>query len=147
VEPILRAAKTELCRAIPEDPSDWVLKKSNGCQGKEVFFLDEMSDVERLALEAGLSKWGASERAVLQRRVSASFLPVTPGAAWHRFQVELRPVVFVLGDSVLLVSEHPSARASSNLDGRGLGNMSQGAHYLSVIREPTPSMVRNPMNP
>lgn len=135
-EPILRTAKTELCPAIPVDPTGWVLKRSNGCQGKEVFFLDEMSAVERSELEASLSKWEPAG-AIRQRRVSSSFLPIAPSMAWFRFQVELRPVVFVLGDSVALVSEHASGRASSNLDSRGVGNMSQGAYYLTVIREPT----------
>jgi uncharacterized circularly permuted ATP-grasp superfamily protein len=136
-EPVLRTAQTELYEGFPADPSGWILKKSNGCQGKEVFFLGELSDAERRRLETTVAAtWGGPEWAVLQRRVSASFLPVSPAAAWHRFQVELRPIGFVIGDGTCIVSDHASGRAFSNLSGRSLGNMSQGAHYIAVLREP-----------
>lgn len=133
--PVLRTAQTELYESFPADPSGWILKKSNGCQGKEVFFLDELSDPERHRLETTIAGWGGPEWAVLQRRVSASFLPVSPAAAWHRFQVELRPIGFVVGDGTCIVSDYASGRALSNLSGRSLGNMSQGAHYIAVLRE------------
>jgi hypothetical protein len=135
-KPILRTVETELCRRLPDDPTGWVLKKSNGCGGREVYFLDGASGAEMHRLEMMLAGWGGSDSAVLQRRVRASFLPISPAVPWHRFQVELRPVGFVIGDLTCIVSEHPSGRALSNLDGHGLGNMSQGAHYLPVIREP-----------
>ncbi len=137
-QPILRTATTALCESMPGDPSGWVFKKSNGCQGNEVFFLDEMSGSAQSQLEARLREWGRIG-AVLQRRVSASFLPISRETTWHRFQIELRPVAFVVGDGVCAVSEHASGRALSNLGGRGLGNISQGAHYLAVIREPVPT--------
>ena len=134
-EPVLPTAQTELYESFPTDPSGWVLKKSNGCQGREVVFLDELSDAERHRFETTIAAWGGPEWAVLQRRVSASFLPVSPAAAWHRFQVELRPIGFVIGDETCMVSDYPSGRALSNLSGRSLGNMSQGAHYIAVLRE------------
>jgi uncharacterized circularly permuted ATP-grasp superfamily protein len=136
-EPVLRTARTALYENSPADPSGWVLKKSNGCQGKEVFFLDELSDAERLRLETTIAGWGGPEWAVLQRRVSASFLPVSRATAWHRFQVELRPIGFIVGDGTCIVSDYASGRALSNLSGRSLGNMSQGAHYVAVLRELT----------
>ena len=136
-DPILRAAETRFCRTMPVDPSGWVLKRSNGCQGREVFFLDRLSEVERLQLGTRLEAWGAAAGAVLQRQVTGSFLSVGSETAPNRFQVELRPFVFVVGDSQCVVAEHASGRAFSNTDGRGVGNMSQGAYYLPVVREPT----------
>lgn len=134
-EPVLRTAHTALYENVPADPSGWVLKKTNGCQGKEVVFLDELSDADRRRIDTTVDAWGGAEWAVLQRRVSASFLPVSPAAAWHRFQVELRPIGFVIGDETCIVSDYVSGRAISNLSGRSLGNMSQGAHYVAVLRE------------
>jgi uncharacterized circularly permuted ATP-grasp superfamily protein len=139
-DPILRAAETHLCRAMIADPAGWVLKRSNGCQGREVFFLDRLSDVERLQLDARLAAWGLPEGAVLQRRVNASFVSSVPDAPERSFQVELRPFAFVIGDAQCLVGQHASGRAFRNTDGRGVGNMSQGACYLTVIREPTSSV-------
>jgi uncharacterized circularly permuted ATP-grasp superfamily protein len=141
-DPILRTAKTELCQVLPNDPSGWVLKRTNGCQGREVFFLDDMSVVERDELQASVAKWGDSECAIVQRRVSASFLPAARDAAAHRFQVELRPFGFVVGDSSCVVGQHACGRAFDLATGRHVGNISQGACYVSVIREPVPATAR-----
>ena len=121
---------------MPVDRSGWVLKRSNGRQGREVFFLNRLSEVEHLQLNTRLAEWGAAG-AVLQRRVTASFLSVGPEATSEGFQVELRPFVFAIGDSHCVVGDHASGRAFRNTDGRGVGNMSRGACYLAVVREPT----------
>lgn len=136
-EPILRAAESHVCRAMPADHADWVLKRSNGSQGREVFFLDRMSEAERQQLNARREAWGRPECAVLQRRVNASFVSSASDAPSCRFQVELRPFAFVIGEAQCVAGEHASGRAFRNTDGRGVGNMSQGARYLPVIREPT----------
>ena len=138
-EPILRAAETVVCRRLPADPREWVLKRSNGRQGREVFFLETMSAVERLRLDSLLDRWGTIGSA-LQRRVNASCLSSTQGPWSDEFQVELRPFVFAIGDAQCVVGEHVSGRAFRNTDGRGLGNMSRGACYLTVVREPASSV-------
>jgi hypothetical protein len=114
-----------------------VLKRSNGCQGGDVFFLGAMSEAERRQLNARVAGWGRPECGVLQRHVSASFVQAGGEVQSLMFQVELRPFAFVIGDSQCLVGDHASGRAFRNADGRRLGNMSHGACYLSVIREPT----------
>jgi uncharacterized circularly permuted ATP-grasp superfamily protein len=135
--PALRTAETRLCDCVPDDPDGWVLKRSSGCQGTDVVFLDGMSAAERLALEATVTS-AQPALAILQRRVDASFLPIPFGGEPQHFQVELRPFAFVIGDSHCIAGGVPSGRAFRNADGRGLGNMSRGARYLSVIREPSP---------
>jgi uncharacterized circularly permuted ATP-grasp superfamily protein len=139
-EPILRTAESRLCRDMPADHSDWVLKRSNGRQGRDVLFLDGMTESERLELDARLTTWGRPEGAVLQRRVDASVISSIPGARSDEFQVELRPFAFVVGDSQCRVGEHASGRAFRNTDGRGVGNMSRGACYVAVVREPSVSV-------
>jgi uncharacterized circularly permuted ATP-grasp superfamily protein len=136
--PLLRTASTEIFRELPADASDWVLKRGDGCQGQAVMFLDDLNAAARQELERRARGWGRAAGAVLQRRVKASVLPMRGAGdgtadAW---QVELRPIVYVVGAATALVAECPSARAFVNLDGRGVGNMSRGAHYLAVIREP-----------
>ena len=136
--PLLRTATTELFRGLPADASDWVLKRGDGCQGQAVVFLDHLGAAARHELERRARSWGPASGAVLQRRVRASVLPIRrggdgPSDAW---QVELRPVVYVVGAATALVAECPSARVFVNVDGRGVGNMSRGAHYLAVMREP-----------
>ena len=135
-KPILRSAETHSCRAMMADPAEWVLKRTNGCQGREVHFLDRLSEVERRTLHARLGVWG-TRGAIVQRRVDASCVTSQPDAPGRGFQVELRPFAFVIGESRCVMGEHISGRAFRNTDGRGLGNMSQGAYYLPVVREPT----------
>ena len=135
---MLRTAATELFRELPADASDWVLKRGDGCQGQAVVFLEGLGAAAQQELERRARSWGPSSGAVLQRRVQASVLPIRgggdgPSDAW---QVELRPVVYVVGAASAVVAECPSARAFVNVDGRGVGNMSRGAHYLAVMREP-----------
>lgn len=136
-DPILPAAPTELFRGMPADPSGWVLKRGDGCQGEAVFFLDGLADAERSSLEARTSTWGDGASAVLQRRIAASILPesLAPETA-EPFQVELRPLAFVLGAGACLAAEHACGRAFRNVDGWGLGNLSRGARCVGVIREP-----------
>jgi len=135
-DPILRTAETHACRAMMADPTGWVLKRTNGCQGREVLFLDRLSEVDWLTLNTRLEAWGTAG-AILQRRVNASFVTSLPDAPACGFQVELRPLTFVIGESQCVMGEHASGRAFRNTDGRAVGNMSQGACYLTVIREPT----------
>jgi len=135
-DPILQTASTSLYAALPADPTEWVLKESNSRQGRGVFFLTSMTDAAQARLAPDLSARGPA-CAVLQRRVSASFVPVCSGASWEPYQVELRPLVFVVGDGVCHVSEHACGRTFPATDEHGVGNLSQGAHYLPVIREPT----------
>ena len=101
-----------------------------------MFFLENMTDVARARLVDNLSARGTAS-AVLQERVSASFVPVNFGHAPQLYQIELRPLVFVLGDGVCVVGENASGRTFCVTNGFGAGNMSQGAQYLPVIREPT----------
>ena len=136
--PLLRTAATELFCGLPADSSDWVLKRGDGCQGQAVVFLDHLDPAARHELDRRARGWGPASGAVLQRRVEASVLPIRGGgdSPCNAWQVELRPVVYVVGAATALVAECPSARAFVNVDGRGVGNMSRGAHYLAVMREP-----------
>jgi hypothetical protein len=133
--PILRTARTELYRAMPGDPRGRVLKASNGCQGQQVFFLEALSGSALAQLEAKLSVGGPAQ-AVLQTRINASVMPIFSNGACEEYQVELRPLAWVIGDSVCVVGEAASGRAFRNDDGFGVGNMSRGASYVAVIREP-----------
>jgi hypothetical protein len=133
--PILRAAPTELYRAMPSEPRSRVVKLSNGCQGRHVFFLDALSASARAQLGSDLSARGAAA-AVLQAHISASVLPIFSDGTCEEYQVELRPLAWVIGDGVCVVGETPSGRAFRNDDGFGVGNMSRGASYIAVIREP-----------
>jgi hypothetical protein len=50
--------------------------------------------------------------------------------------VEIRPVSYVLGWADVHVAEQPVAKVVSDLDPRRLNNISQGACYAPVLREP-----------
>ena len=74
---------------------------------------------------------------MLQTHVNASVMAVGSGDSLQLYQIELRPLVFVVGDGVCVVGENASGRMFCVTNGFGTGNMSQGAQYLPVIREPT----------
>lgn len=142
--PLVPTAPTEPYDAMPGDPSGWVLKRGDGCQGQSVVFLDGLDDDARRRVAARATEWGDGG-AVLQRRVLASVLPgcQSDGTA-QSLQVELRPLAFVVGAATCIVGEHLSARAFPNANGRSLGNMSRGARYVGVIREPAQPWIPDP---
>lgn len=135
-EAILRTAETAIYERLPDDPSGWVVKGGRGCQGDAVFMLGGMSHAEREALSARLAAASAPEGAIVQRVIRASSLDLPGALEAGRFQIELRPLVYVVGDGASVAGEDASGRAFVNATGRELGNLSRGALHLAVIREP-----------
>jgi uncharacterized circularly permuted ATP-grasp superfamily protein len=133
-EPILVTPPTRLLAAgsLPADADNWVVKASAGCQGTEVFVLG-WQPPERLAqIEQRLRDHWPGAAAVAQRYVEPSRLTLAePG-----YRVEIRPVTYVLDRHDIHVSEQPLGKAVSTHDPRRLNNISQGACYLPVLREP-----------
>jgi hypothetical protein len=111
-------------------PQKGVLKRSNGCQGSEVFFLDEIRDEDaREDLLAKLRAWGPCA-AILQEPVERPVLMGSSGPAVF----EIRPIVYVYGWRKAIVGEVVSARANPATSERR-GNFSRGACLLPVLRE------------
>lgn len=119
-------------RLLREDldplPESGVLKRSNGCQGTEVHFLDEVrGDPDKKALLSAVRAWGPCA-AILQETVERSVLADgTP--------IEVRPIVYVYGWRAALVGEVVSGRAITPSQRRG--NTGRGAWSLPVLRETT----------
>ena len=138
--PILPTPDTRLMAdgVLPPDPENWVVKSAAGCQGTEVVVLgwqpqDRLREVARRAC----SEW-AGAAAVLQRYVEPSRLsPAGPGG-WDSYRVEIRPIAYVLGWDDVYPGEQPVGKAVSSYDVRRLNNVSRGACYAPVLREPCP---------
>src|SRR5262249_6371150 len=123
-------------------PNEGVLKRSNGCQGTEVFFLDELrAEEEQRALLAAVQKWGPC-MAIVQDAVQRSVLAGTSVGAPHAVELAIRAIVYVYGWRAAFVSEVVAGRAvPSGLERRG--NISRGAWFLPVLREATVKSMRN----
>jgi uncharacterized circularly permuted ATP-grasp superfamily protein len=139
-EPVLPTPPTRLLidGVLPPDQENWVVKTSAGCQGTEVFVLgwqprDRLELVEDLVRK----EWSGAA-AVAQRYVEPSRL--TPGGwgSWDGYRVEIRPVAYVLDWHEVYVSEQPVGKVVSVYDARRLNNISQGACYAPVLRQPCP---------
>jgi hypothetical protein len=143
---LLKTPPTQLLRDLPTAlPERGVLKRSNGCEGTEVFFLDQLTEpaTERALLDA-LATWGPCG-AIIQAPVARSVL-APPGTPLETApSVELRPIVYVLGWRTALVGEIVTARAVQ--PGRRRGNISRGARFLPVLREPVPAALRSARSP
>ena len=131
-EPLLGSPPTELIDQLP-DARDGVVKRVDGCEGTEVYFLVDHQGPRRSQLARLVDSWGPAG-AVCQEQVEPSKLPVAGPGSWVWFRVELRPVTYVLGAERPHVSEVPMGRASLNL-GERRGNLTRGAHHLAVLRE------------
>lgn len=132
----LGAPPTQLWRDVPTAlPEEGVLKRTNGCQGTEVFFLDEVDD-ERALLDL-VREWGPCG-AVLQEWISRSVLAPMDNAAAIAASVEIRPIVYVIGWRTAIVGDCVTARAIPT-GGNRYGNISRGAQYLPVLFEPVTS--------
>lgn len=131
-EPILATPATRLIDRLT-DHTRGVLKRVDGCGGNDVFVLDDHAFDRRDVLDERLAAWGKGG-AVLQDLVEASTLPSGGPGADRRYRVELRPIAYAVGDDVL-VSEVPVGRAVPLLGDRR-GNITQGASYVAVVREP-----------
>ncbi len=133
---LLRSAPSRLVRERPDRlPDQGVVKRSTGCQGTEVFFLDEMRDAGRSrSLLAALDEWGPCA-AILQEHVTRSVLGGTGNGSPETVQLEIRPLVYVYGWRAALVGEALAGRAvAASAERRG--NISRGAAFLPVLREP-----------
>jgi hypothetical protein len=137
-DPILRTPHTRLIAggALPRDRENWVLKAATGRQGTDVVVLRWQSE-ERLRLVADRVRgpWGGAA-AVLQRYVEPSRLSPTGPCGWDGLRIEIRPVSYVLGWNDVHAAEQSLGKAVSDYDVRRLNNISQGACYLPVLREP-----------
>jgi Circularly permuted ATP-grasp type 2 len=132
---ILRSAPSRLIREMPDQlPRKGMLKRSNGCQGTEVFFLDEICGKDaRVNLLTAAREWGHCA-AILQEPVERSVLGATGIATFSSTAVEIRPIVYVYGWKAALVGEVVTGRAIP-AGGERRGNVSRGAYLLPVLRE------------
>jgi hypothetical protein len=78
-----------------------------------------------------------SGAAMVQRYVEPSRLS-GPGSDGDGYRLELRPVSYVLGWDRIHVAEQPVGKVVADPDSHRLTNMSQGASYAPVLREPCP---------
>jgi hypothetical protein len=131
---ILRSASSQLIREMPDQlPRKGVLKRSNGCQGTEVFFLDKIcAEDARDSLLAAARRWGHCA-AILQEPVERSVF-VGTGIPSSPTAIEIRPIVYVYGWKAALVGEVVTGRAIP-AGGERRGNVSRGAYLLPVLRE------------
>jgi hypothetical protein len=113
-------------------PNQGVLKRSNGCQGTEVFFLDEMGRDASKDLLASIQKWGYCA-AILQEFIERSVLNGGGPGVLEAASLELRPIVYVYGWRAAVVGEVMAARAITHGDRHG--NISRGALCVPVLRE------------
>jgi uncharacterized circularly permuted ATP-grasp superfamily protein len=131
-EPLLASPPTELIDRLP-DARDGVVKRVDGCEGTEVYFLVDHGGPRRSELAQLVDAWGPAG-AVCQAQVEPSKLPAAGPGSWVWFRVELRPITYVLGVGDIHVSNTPIGRASLNL-GERRGNLTRGAQSLAVLRE------------
>ncbi len=130
-QPILDTPLTRrLEGTLPPDPAGWVAKSVAGCQGSDVIVL------ARRPAERAPDVVNRLGPAVLQRYVEPS--RISPSGGWDGYRVELRPMCYVLGWDDVQVGELPVGKAVSDFDARRLNNISGGACYLAVLREPCP---------
>lgn len=137
-EPILASPPTHLTGGgpLPPDLDNWVVKAVAGRQGREVFMLGQLPRQQRDQVVHLVRHEWPPGGAVAQRYVEpARLTPGGPGAV-DSYQVEIRPVSYVLGWQEVYVGRQPAGRAISVYDPRRLGNLSQGACYVPVLREP-----------
>jgi uncharacterized circularly permuted ATP-grasp superfamily protein len=139
-EPILRTPPTRLLAdgVLPADLDNWVVKTATGCQGTEVFVLGWQPRYRRDLVANWVRKKWSGVAAVAQRYVEPSRLTPAGPAAWDGYRVEIRPVTYVLNWQDAYVSEQPVGKVVSVYDARRLNNISQGACYAPVLREPCP---------
>ena len=136
-DPILATPPTRLIAdaRLPADAADWVVKTAAGCQGTEVFVL-AWHTPDRITGLADQLRDDPATTAVAQRYVEPSRLTPSGPGGWDGYRVEIRPVSYVLGRDDVHVAEQPVAKVVADLDARRLNNMSQGACYAPVLREP-----------
>ncbi|GGW85930.1 circularly permuted type 2 ATP-grasp protein [Streptomyces galilaeus] len=137
-EPILPTPPTHLLTegVLPDDKENWVIKSAVGCQGTEVFVLRWQPQDRLRLLEDRVSKEWCGAAAVAQRYVEPSHLAPARPNSWNDYRVEIRPVTYVLDWRDIYVSEQAVGKTVSTYDARRLNNISQGACYVPVLREP-----------
>lgn len=132
---LLTTPHTRLLRDVPTTlPRRGVLKRSSGCEGAEVFFLDEIVDNNaRCALLKSVSDWGRCGAVIQERKARSVLKPAhTPPAL--AASVEVRPIAYVLGWRTAVVGAVVTARAVC-CGGEPRGNISRGAQFLPLLRE------------
>lgn len=120
---------------LPDEPNDWVVKQVTGCQGTTVFVLKRRSRAQVEVIQTRMQRSWSGSAAVAQRYVEPSRLAWAGSGSWDAFRLELRPIAYILGWQDVYVGEYPVGKAISNLDARGLNNISQGACYVPVLRQ------------
>jgi hypothetical protein len=133
--PVLGTPPTRLMGDIPDAlPEEGVLKRSSGCGGTEVFFLDELQgEADRHALLARVRSWGPCA-AVVQERVHRSVIEPVGGIAEIAAAVEIRLVVYVYGWMSAGVDQIVSGRATTPRPER-LGGPTRDVLHLPVVLE------------
>ncbi len=122
--------------------SGWVIKKSDGNQGNQVFILDDLTSQGRDNLRRHIDDWAISETIknnhapavfIKQKLIDVSYLPAEATKTWINFNVDFRPHTFVIAGEPLKPAIW--GRASPKIPGV-LNNVSQSAMELIVT---TPS--------
>lgn len=111
-----------------------VVKRTDGCEGSDVFFVDGSRRSDRAFVGELATRWGVGG-GIVQAFVEPSRLPVGGPDSWCWYRVELRPITYVVGAARILVGEVPVGRATLNLGDRR-ANLVRDACALAVVREP-----------
>ncbi len=111
-----------------------VVKRTDGCEGSDVFFVDGSQPSDRALVDELATRWGVGG-GIVQDFVEPSRLPVGGPESWCWYRVELRPMTYVIGAGASLVGDVPVGRATLNLGDRR-GNLVRDACALAVVREP-----------
>lgn len=103
-EPILKTQPTEWITAPVVNPNDqgWVYKVSNSNQGAGVILMDALPKANAEVAAQEMNDWQFGDRTkntwplvVRQRYAEVSYIPAAPRDSWVRFNVDLRPLVYM----------------------------------------------------
>ena len=133
---ILKTQPTQLLADAQFPLGDVVLKSAAGCQGRDIFFWNTMTDAERDSFLRGVEARGRMSF-VAQNRVEPSYIPAATADDSGHYFVELRPIAYLRLDGEVRVSGTPFARVTSSTGNRK-NTISRGARAIPVIREPVP---------
>lgn len=130
-EPLLATAPTAVLHPGERPGPDRVVKPSTGAGGADVLLPGwDPAAVETLVRARGPSG------VVVQRWIEPSTLSWGPDEC-ATFDIELRPIAYVVGAQEIVVGQQPVAKAVPSRE-RRLNNVSRGAAYVAVRRTSRP---------